>query len=87
VEAKEPKTMLAVAWPFVCPAQFTDSFGLAQDRPGGGQICRACPERSRRAQAVLAFFPVTVARLGHATRPGTLYERKGKWIADDDCRG
>ncbi|MCA9458707.1 MAG: hypothetical protein KC587_18730, partial [Nitrospira sp.] len=48
------KTILAVAWPFGCPARFTDT--------GGGQ--------TRLAQTVPAFFPVPVARLGHATRPG-----------------
>jgi hypothetical protein len=46
--------MLAVAWPFGCPARFTNT--------GGAQ--------TRSAQTVLAFFPVSVALLGHATRPG-----------------
>jgi hypothetical protein len=53
VSAKVAKTMLAVAWPFGCPARFTDT--------GGGQ--------TRLAQTLPAFFPVPVARLGHATRP------------------
>ncbi len=46
--------MLAVAWPFVCPARFAD-FGGAQ---------------TRSAQTVRTFFPKSAARLGHATRPG-----------------
>jgi len=54
VSAKVAKTMLAVAWPFGCPARFTDT--------GGGQ--------TRSAQTVPAFSPVSAALLGHATRPG-----------------
>ncbi|WP_443147853.1 hypothetical protein [Nitrospira sp.] len=54
VSAKVAKTMLAVAWPFGCPARFTG--------PGGGQ--------TRCARTLPAFFPVSVALLGHATRPG-----------------
>jgi len=54
ISAKGPKTILAVAWPFGCPARFTD--------PGGGQ--------TRCAQTLPAFSPVSVALLGHATRPG-----------------
>jgi hypothetical protein len=46
--------MLAVAWPFGCPARFTDT--------GGAQ--------TRCAQAMCAFSPVSAALLGHATRPG-----------------
>ena len=47
--------MLAVAWPFGCPARFTDT--------GGGQ--------TRLAQTLPAFSPGPVALLGHATRPGS----------------
>ena len=54
VSAKVAKTMLAVPWPFGCPPRFTDT--------GGGQ--------TRLAQTVPAFYPVPVALLGHATRPG-----------------
>jgi hypothetical protein len=54
--------MLAVAWPFGCSARFTDT--------GGEQTRGACPESCRRAQTLLAFSPVPVALLGHATRPG-----------------
>jgi hypothetical protein len=54
VSAKGPKTMLAVAYPFGCPARFTDT--------GGGQ--------TRLAQTLPAFSPVAVSLLGHATRPG-----------------
>ena len=54
--------VLAVAWPFGYPARFTDT--------GGGQTRGACPEFSRRAQTLPAFFPVPVALLGQATRPG-----------------
>ena len=50
--------MLAVAWPFGCPARFTGT--------GGGQ--------TRLAQTLPAFSPMSVALLGHATRPG---EAKG----------
>ena len=46
--------MLAVAWPFGCPARFTGT--------GGGQ--------TRLAQTLPAFSPMPVALLGHATRPG-----------------
>jgi len=53
VSAKGPKTMLAVAWPFGCPARFAD--------PGGAQ--------TRYAQTMLAFNPVSAALLGHTTRP------------------
>ena len=79
--------MLAVAWPFGSPARFTDSFDLAQDRPGGEQTRCACPESGRRAQTLPAFSPVAVARLGQATRPGIPHERKGRWIPDDECWG
>ena len=54
--------MLAVAWPFGCPARFADS--------GGAQTRRAGPEMCRRAQTVRAFSPEPAALLGHATRPG-----------------
>ncbi|MGV7229485.1 MAG: hypothetical protein ACQ9IQ_12585 [Nitrospirales bacterium] len=50
--------MLAVPWPFGCPARFTDTGGV----------------QTRSAQTVLAFSPLPVARLGHAARPGTLHE-------------
>ncbi|WNM57481.1 hypothetical protein [Candidatus Nitrospira allomarina] len=60
VSAKVAKTMLTVAWPFGCPARFTDT--------GGGQ--------TRCAQTLPAFLPVPVALLGHATRPGELHEGK-----------
>ena len=60
VSAKVAKTMLAVAWPFGFPARFTDT--------GVGQ--------TRCAQTLPAFFPVPVALLGHATRPGELHEGK-----------
>jgi hypothetical protein len=53
--------MVAVLWPFGFPARFADS-GVAQTRG-------ACPERSRRAQTMRAFSPVSTARLGHTTRP------------------
>jgi len=46
--------MLAMAWPFGYPARFTDT--------GGGQ--------TRFAQTLPAFSPVSVALLGHVTRPG-----------------
>ena len=45
--------MLAVAWPFGCPARFADS--------GGAQ--------TRYAQTVRAFSPESAVLLGHATRP------------------
>jgi len=51
-----------VAWPFGCPARFTD--------PGGAQ--------TRYAQTLLAFSPVSVALLGHATRPKEPDERKAR---------
>ena len=51
--------MLAVAWPFGCAARFTDTGG----------------EQTRCAQTLPAFSPVSVALLGHATRPG---EAKGE---------
>jgi len=72
--------MLAVAWPFGSPARFTDSFDLAQDRPGGEQTRCACPESGRRAQTLPAFSPVAVARLGHATRPGEALKSQGRWM-------
>jgi hypothetical protein len=53
--------MLAVPWPFGCPARFTDTGG----------------EQTRSAQTLLAFSPVPVALLGHATRPRNPKERKG----------
>ncbi len=53
--------MLAVAWPFGFPALFTDT-GSAQ---------------TRFAQTLLAFFPVAIALLGQATRPGEPHERTG----------
>jgi len=43
--------MLALAWPFGCPARFAD--------PGGAQ--------TRCAQTVRAFSPASAARLGLAT--------------------
>jgi hypothetical protein len=45
--------MLAVAWPFGCPAQFAN-FGGAQ---------------TRYAQTVRTFFSKLAALLGHVTRP------------------
>ncbi len=45
--------MLASSWPFGCPARFIDTGG----------------EQTRFAQTLLAFIPVPVALLGHATRP------------------
>lgn len=36
----------------------------------GGQTRGACPESYRRAQTLPAFSPVSVARLGHVTKPG-----------------
>ena len=53
VEAKVTKAMLAVAWPFGCPARFAN-FGGTQ---------------SRYAQTTRAFSPKSAARLGLATRP------------------
>jgi len=64
LSGKVDKTMLAVAWPFGCPARFAD--------PGGAQTRGAWPEMCRRAQTVRAFSPVSAARLGPATRPGSL---------------
>ena len=46
--------MLAILWPFGFPVRFADS--------GVGQ--------TRFAQTLPAFSPVSVALLGHATRPG-----------------
>jgi len=71
--------MLAVAWPFGCSARFTDT--------GGEQTRGACPESCRRAQTLLAFSPVPVALLYHATRPRNPNERKWRWIPDNNCRG
>ncbi len=59
---------LAVAWPFGYTARFTDT--------GGVQTRGACSERSRRAQTLLAFSPVSVALLGQATRPGNPLKEK-----------
>jgi len=58
--------MLAVAWPFGCPARFADT--------GGAQ--------TRYAQTVRAFSPVSAALLSLATRPVFLnprpwWEREG----------
>jgi len=66
VSVKVAKPMLAVLWPFGFPARFADS--------GGAQTRGACPEVSRRAQTVRAFFPVSAALLGHTTRPGEIAE-------------
>ncbi len=60
VSSKGPKTKLAVAWPSVFPALFTVA-GSA---------------KARCAQTLLAFSPVPIALLGHATRPGNSLERK-----------
>ena len=54
--AKGPKTMLTVVWP--------SGFLSLLTVTGGAQ--------TRYAQTLLAFFPVAVARLGQATRPGSL---------------
>jgi hypothetical protein len=64
VSAKVAKTTLAVAWPFGSPAPFAN--------PGGAQTRGACPELCRRAQTMLAFYPVLAAQLGYATRPGEM---------------
>ncbi|HBP86961.1 MAG TPA: hypothetical protein DD706_04610 [Nitrospiraceae bacterium] len=60
VSAKVAKTILAVVWPFGAPARFAD--------PGGAQ--------TRCAQTLRAFSPVSVALLGHATRPGVTSETR-----------
>jgi len=81
VLAKGPKTMLAVAWP---PASAgASSSGALRGSPtpsallrsGGEQTRGVRPESCRRGQTVLAFSPVAVALLGHATRPGSFDSR------------
>jgi hypothetical protein len=52
--------MLAMAWPFGSPARFADT--------GGAQ--------TRYAQTMRAFLPVSVALLGHTTRPGETAEAR-----------
>jgi hypothetical protein len=64
--------MLAVLWPFGFPVRFADS--------GGAQTRGACPESSRRAQTMRAFFLVSAALLGHNTRPEKLTERMGPFL-------
>ena len=60
VSAKGPKTMLAVAQPFGCPRPFAYT--------GGAQ--------TRSAQTMRACSPVSAARLGLATRPEILEDRR-----------
>ena len=75
VSAKVAKTMLAVVWPFGFPARFANT--------GGAQTRGACPESSRRAQTMRAFFPVSAALLGHITRPGETAEKTSHLILGD----
>ncbi|MDR4485322.1 MAG: hypothetical protein R3B95_19325 [Nitrospirales bacterium] len=74
VSVKVAKPMLAVLWPFGFPVRFADS--------GGAQTRGTCPERSRRAQTMRAFFPGSVALLGYNTRPGELAETMSPLIAE-----
>ncbi len=52
--------MLAVAWPFGCPARFADS--------GGAQTRGAGPETCRRDQTMRAFSPEFADSGGAQTR-------------------
>ena len=59
LSAKGPKTMLAVAWSFGCLARFADTGGA----------------KTRYAQTMRTFSPVSAVLLGLATRPVFLNPR------------
>ena len=58
---KRTQTMVAVAWPFGCPASFAD--------PGGAQTRGVYPEPTPKGSNNARLPPNPAARLGLATRP------------------